>query len=354
MSTAQAPGDSAVELSHQRITDYARDISKVVRSAARHSVIGPPFAHHRSNARRYGDLSLNKIERENTFRQIIREAESRRTIILREYAKTQTKVTPDATAEEDAIITDAKAQLEELSRLKFPSDEYYQRIELKVARFMQKWKRRAARHVEDRRPPDQIRRACRAIRIAAAGDLERAIKRPRHSDDAISSARLHLRRRAEQGKPSVAMLLMGYTIHDRTGDFQLNRNPEIEFAGSLSRTSEFHTPVPMDDALGFALWRDFEASEKRVIEEIIANANDDDAIRDVDRPAAIAKAKAQLQEAQHAEEAANQLCELQGLLVFRPADWPVEVMLGIEPDTSPKPALAFPVEEPDFEGTRDE
>jgi hypothetical protein len=333
------------------VTDGPFDNSKTRHDATKHSLFAGKVKFHQAKARDYRERhSANSAAIQELS---AREGETRfqRDQIIRSYRQPGVKMPEAATAEVDAEIEDIKSQKKERSEKRFPSSEYAENMIRQFPRFNNgKWKLLSTTyHVGDKRPPNEIRMACVAFRKAAERKLEFEHTRPRHEDDASRDAIADLRRRAKRGEPSVAMLLLGFTINPRTGAYQPNRNAEIEFPVCMSRESEFHTPVPVDATSDTSVWLQLEEYEKKTLSLIKAKASPD-AIRDKDRPAAIAKAKAELLAAQHAEEAANQMCEREGFMVFRPSDWPVEVLLGAEPDSSPKAAEATPVvEESDFE-----
>ena len=340
-ANVQTSDATLIDQSPSNITDSPIDTSNGQRDAANNPVFGERFKHNRHHARRYNDLKMGNAAEQERLLKLKGDTLFHHAQVVSSWEKTSTKAPKEATAEDDAILADIDARREELLRTKYPSTEYFDNIVRQLRRFNKStWKLLSTTyHVGDKRPSNEIRKECVAARKAAARKLDFEIKRPRHVDDASASASAGLRRRAERGKPSVAMTLLGFKISARNGEYQLNTNPEIEIPECLSLSSEFHTPVPMHNALDFMIWLNFDAVEKKILAEIKAKA-DPDAIRDKDRPAAIASAKKELLAAQHAEEAANLLCERDGLVVFRPSEWPVEVLLGLEPNTSPTPIKA--------------
>lgn len=351
LPNVQTSDATFIDQSPSNITDNPIDTSNGQRDAANNPVFGERFKHHRTTARRYNDLKTGNAAEKERLLKLKGETQFHHAQVVSSWEKTSTKAPKEATAEDEAILADIDVRLEDLSGIKYPPTEYFDNTVRHLRRFNNsKWKLLSTTyHVGDKRPSNEIRKECVAARKAAASKLDFEIKRPRHVDDACASASDDLRRHAERGKPSVAMATFGFKISARNGDYQLNTNPEIEFPQCMSLSSEFHTPVPMHNALDFMIWLHFDAVEKKILAEIKAKA-DPDAIHDKDRPAAIASAKKELLAAQHAEEAANVLCERDGLMVFRPGEWPVEVLLGLERDTSapasPTKAKPTPVSEP--------
>ncbi|MCW5691622.1 MAG: hypothetical protein KIT48_04595 [Pseudolabrys sp.] len=286
------------------------------------------------------------------------EATARRERIILEYQKTGTKLTPRATHDEDEIIREANEALAGLNK-KVPvldSDE----IARKAPRYLNSKRHDKTYFDGDTRHWDDKRKTAKGIRIEKERAFEDILHAPRHSDDAAESMRRDLRLYAENGKPVVGAHLLGVTT-DHKGDFQLNRNPKTEFPETWSKANYLSQDRAMvDNALCFLVWSHFDSVAAALEKQIRAEARDDDAIRDADRPAMLAKARAELLEAQRAEEFANKACERMGIAVFRPSDWPVEVILEVEPPTKTAPTIkvkAPPVvvdDADDFEGDADE
>jgi hypothetical protein len=270
------------------------------------------------------------------------DAQAHRDRTIAEYTKTGHKLTPEATAEDDAVIREAEEEIAKRSKKKFPTLDYDE-VRGKAAR-LRNWPLHTSKYfVGDTRHPTDLRKGAKDFRIAKEAKLDIAIQAPRHSENALESGMACLRARAEKGRPNTGPLIQGFVV-DYKGEFQLNTDPQIVFPEGWSKPTELSEDLAMvDNALDIAIWANFDAYAAAITKQILAEADDANAIRDADRPALIAAAKAELEAAQRAEEFANVACEKAGVQVFRPYDWPIHVLLQVEAPPKTKPVPRAPV-----------
>ena len=207
--------------------------------------------------------------------------------------------------------------------------------------------------VGDKRPPSAIRDACIAARKLIEATIVSITEALAHSSDAKSRVDRDIERVVARGKPDLSGIFRGYTIK-QNGMIETDTNPEIYWPQDTLVTSEGDF-VPAVHVLSLLAWLDPDRLKRRLYDLIDEAADDENAVTEADKPAILAKLNAELLEAQRAEEAAYRLCEAENQFVRRPANWPVEVMLQIELDTTPvaKPAPVEFVKETadaEFEG----
>lgn len=307
--------------------------------------LGPVLKHIKNMAERYHSARQGNTNRIAAAQERKTNAVTQLENMKRDYIKHGLKLTKENTAELDEIIREADEEIAECSKRKFPVQDMDE-INRRAAR-VRSWPRHEKKYFDgDKRHCSDQRKDAEKVRIAKDGKLDVAIQSPRHSADTISSGKACLRARAKKGEPMTLGLKQAFKM-DYRGEFQLNTNPQIEFPETWSKATEMSGDLAMvDDALNFQIWANFDAVAAALEKKILEEADDANAIRDADRPALIAAAKAELLEAQRAEEFANKLCERAGLPVFRPYDWPIEVLLEVErppPKAKPVAPLA-PVE----------
>jgi hypothetical protein len=308
--------------------------------------LGPVLKHIKNMAERYGSARQGNTNRIAAAQKRKTDAVSDLENMKRDYIKHGLKLTKENTAELDEIIREADEEIAECSKRKFPNIDMDE-INRRAAR-VRNWSRHEKTYFDgDTRHCSDQRKDAKKIRIAKEGKLDVAIQSPRHSADTIPSGIAVLRARAKKGEPMTLGLRQGFKM-DYRGEFQPNSNPQIEFPEVWSKPTEMSGDLAMvDDALNFMIWANFDAVAAALEKKILEEADDANAIRDADRPALIATAKAELLEAQRAEEYANKLCERAGLPVFRPYDWPIEVLLEVERPTKTKPVAPVEVADED-------
>ncbi|HZL29697.1 MAG TPA: hypothetical protein VFC54_01385 [Pseudolabrys sp.] len=258
------------------------------------------------------------------------------------------------TAEDDATIHEADQEITEESKRKIPVVDI-DTVMQQAPRY-RNWLPHDKKYFEgDTRHADDIRRDVKKNRIAAEGKLDIATQSPRKVEDALRSGMASLRSHAEKGKPITSGLLQGYTVDNR-GEFQRNLHPSITFPEDWSKPTQFSDDLALvDNALDVSIWANFDSYVAAMTKQVMEEATDDaNAISDAERPQMIAAAKAELLAAQHAEESANVMCELAGIPVFRPYDWPVIVLLQVEAPPKAKnvsraPVVPAPVKDADLE-----
>ena len=215
------------------------------------------------------------------------------------------------------------------------------------------WKRiTKTYHEGDARSPFVIRDECVGKRTATQSKLHKVMTSRATADDAKRRADADIDRLAKLGKPEISGIFSGYSIL-ATGEIHHNESPEIAWSSETIHTME-GDQVPATRVAAFLAWLDPDALKRRVHADIDAQADDENAVPAKDRPALVKKLEAAILDLQRAEESAYRMIEAQGHVVERPPEWPIPVMLQIEPNTAPveKPA---PVEfEKNFEDGEDE
>lgn len=231
-----------------------------------------------------------------------------------------------------------KAKREKLMLQRFPGFDMESLESFTRRERADRWRRvNAVYFAGDTRAPTVIRKEAQAARKAAEAEVLRITKANVHSSDAKIRAARFLDKLAERGKPDINGLLAGYSF-DKGGEFRANVNPEAEWSKEILFTESFEQ-VPAPNFIGLVVWADLGFWKRRFNELIDLEANDDDAIRESERPALLAAARADLLDAQRKEEAACKLCEADGTIIGRPAEWPPSVMLEVERIPAPeKPA----------------
>jgi hypothetical protein len=251
------------------------------------------------------------------------------------------KSTPvDWEKEQFGEIAEFKAKLEKLQAQKIPMPQL-ERIDEELSGKMARhsWRRVAPvdYFVGDKRSAADKKKdamADRKLKTQNGGEILRA---PVTVADAKARADAHLERLAAKGKPDLSNLFAGYAVSPYSGEYLL-KNPltTIAFPITSAATEDYQTHIPIHNTLALSVWADLPGWKKKIHALIEASAeNYDDAIAEKDKPALVKAARAELLLAQRREEAANKLCESEGAVIFRPQDWPVEVMLEIERDTTP-------------------
>jgi hypothetical protein len=249
------------------------------------------------------------------------------------------KVKVDWETEEFGELPIVKKRLAESHNFKVPPADHCEKID--------EWLRKNAtgnwRRTEtadcfkgDTRSAAEIRKECAAIRKQKGRAVDKVQTARVHSDDAKRRADADLEKRAATGQPDPANLFAGFSISSR-GEYQQNRDTNIAWPMMVRATEDFETQVPMENVLALIVWSDLPYWRTKIHDLIDAQADDENAIREADKPALLKTARAELLEAQRREEAANKLCEGEGQNIFRPDDWPVIVMLEIERDDAPNP-----------------
>lgn len=343
------------------ITDAAHDTPNKTRALAT-APFAPALKHVKEMSDRYWGARQANANALAEAQQAKAEAKAHRDKIVEQHTKTGYKLTPEATAEDDAVIREAEEEIAKRPKKKIPTLDYDE-VRSKAAR-LRNWLLHTTKYFEgDTRHCDDIRKEAKKVRIAAEGKLDVAIQSPRHSEDALESGMACLRAHAKKGRPNTSPLSAGFVV-DYKGEFQLNTDPQIMFPEGWSKPTELSEDLAMvESALDIAIWANFDAYAAAMTKQVLAEADDANAIRDADRPAMIAAAKAELLAAQRAEEAANKMCERASIPVFRPYDWPLHVLLEVEAPPKTKPVLRTPVvnaapvkdaDAPDFEEGDDE
>lgn len=360
MPTHTDGGNAVIEQPLSNITDG--DIGNSRRDRA---LYGTPFGdklkHIEKMDRTYSGQRQTKADRITAAQERKGEAAFRRGHIIRDLEKRQMKVTPAATAEPDAEDAEANEEIATLTKQKIPVLDSVE-VRRKAPQYA-KWRRHTKTYFDgDTRHPDDRRKAARGERLEKERAVNDVLHASRPSEDAVRSMRVDLQVHAEKGKPSTGLHLLG-SVLDTRGNYVSNRSSQTEFPETLSKSNQFSEDLAMvDDALNFFIWANFDSVAAKLEKQIREEARDADAISDKDRPVLLSKAKAELLEAQRAEEFCNVQCERAGIPVFRPSDWPLEVLLEVERPTTPtngkpKPAPVLVEDaddEPDFEDDGDD
>lgn len=352
MSTYQPPGQSTSIIDTPRSLVTDGEVSKSNRDRLLSGVaFAPALKHAKKQDAHLTSLRQSRANRLAAAHERRGNALGHRNLTVIEYQKTGTALTVEATAEDDEIIREADEEIAALTKMKVPTIDLAE-VMRQAPRF-RSWQRHEKTYFDgDPRHPDDKRKGAKADRLEKQNAFDEIQHAPRPSADAIPSMLADLRVRADKGKPVVGSHLAGYTF-DLNGRYQLNKNSRTEFPEMLSKPNQFSQDLAMvDDTLNFLIWANFDSVAAALKKQILEEARDEDAIRDADRPALLAKAAAELLEAQRAEEYCNKQCERMGIPVFRPSNWPVEVLLEVERPTSITTPPA-PVEDnedaPDFE-----
>lgn len=354
MTVTNAPGQNSIieRPTASNITDNATSTPGRDR-AIKNAVFAPKWNHLKRMSAKYD------AAREARANQLIalskKEGEIKFDFEQDAYAarKSNVEIDPAIVAEFNSQIAEVKAERRDLEKTKIPILDL-DNVTKAAARLRNWLLHTTAYFVGDTRHCSEWRKEARAVRIAADADLDAVIQADRHSDDAMASVDRWLDRECAKGEINIGKSLQGFTI-DHKGEFQLNLNPDPEIPETWSKNTEYSADLAMvDDSTRVLLNICREIVREKLYSQIMAKANDADAIRDADRPRLIAAAKAKLLAAQRAEEFANVACEKAGIPVFRPSGWPPEVLLEVEapPKTKPVPVVNAAPEDadaPDFE-----
>jgi hypothetical protein len=249
--------------------------------------------------------------------------------------KTGKKTPVDWVAREFPEIAELKARKEKLVTMRFPGMNV-EALERGIRRNCRSpWRRvKTDYHAKDKRPPSVIRKEAMEKRKIAEAEMDRITTAQVHSIDAKARVDRQIDALAERGAPDTVRLFSSYEF-SHSGEFIDNTSPQVDWPLMATATADFKTEVPVQNVMAVLCWADPDYWKKRLHALIDKMADDDNAVREADRPALLRQAKLDLLEAQRREEAANKMCEGEGQLVGRPDTWPWFVMLEVEPDSAP-------------------